>query len=186
MRIIAGKHKGRALITPKGQNTRPTADRARESVFNVLAHAEWAQPLNGARVMDLFAGSGSLGFEALSRGASFALFVETDNTARGAIRQNIEMMGLFGETRLHRRSAISLGLRPPQLGPPFDLAFLDPPYQRGLVTPTLRELVEGCWLTPMATIMVETSSDETLELEGFDILDTREKGAARITFLKQT
>ena len=128
MRIISGKLKGRSLTAPKGQNTRPTSDRAREAIFNVLEHADWAPPLDGARVIDLFAGSGGLGLEAISRGADFALFVETDNAARGAIRQNIEDFQLFGCTRIHRRSATALGPRPSNLGAPFDLAFLDPPY----------------------------------------------------------
>ncbi|KCZ64225.1 hypothetical protein L53_06900 [Hyphomonas sp. L-53-1-40] len=103
MRIIAGEHKGRAIAAPKGQGTRPTGDRARESIFNMLAHADWAPEIDGARVIDLFAGSGALGLEAMSRGAAFCLFVETDHGARGAIRDNIEALGLFGNTRLHRR-----------------------------------------------------------------------------------
>jgi len=186
MRIIAGKHKGRPLTAPKGQNTRPTSDRAREAIFNVLAHAEWAPPLEGARVIDLFAGSGSLGLEALSRGAAFALFVETDNAARGAIRQNIEAMSLFGNSRLHRRSATQLGRRPANLGAAFDFAFLDPPYNKGLVVPALTELADGGWLSQTAAVMVETAADEGLDFQGWSVVNERVKGAAKVTFLNRS
>ena len=142
MRIIAGQHKGRTLIAPKGTGTRPTSDRTRESLFNVIAHADWAPSMEGARVIDLFAGSGALGLEAMSRGAAFCLFVETDHGARGAIRDNIEALGLFGNTRLHRRSATDLGDKPAGVGSPFTLAFLDPPYHKALVQPALDCLVE--------------------------------------------
>ncbi len=104
MRIVAGTLKGRTLVAPDGQDTRPTSDRARQAVFNVLEHAAWAGPLVGARVLDLFAGSGALGFEAISRGAAFCLFVETDDAARGAIRENVDAFSLFGQTRIHRRA----------------------------------------------------------------------------------
>src|SRR5215813_3342294 len=132
MRIVGGTFKGRAIAAPEGRATRPTSDRARESIFNVLAHADWSPGVEGRRVLDLFAGSGALGFEALSRGAAFALFVDTDAAARGAIRENIETLGLFGETRIHRRDATDLGLKPAGVGAPFDLVFLDPPYGKGL------------------------------------------------------
>ena len=121
MRIVAGSLKGRAIVAPEGQGTRPTSDRARQAVFNVLEHAAWSEPLEGARVLDLFAGSGALGFEAISRGAAFALFVETDDAARGAIRENADAWGLMGRTRVHRRSAVDLGVRPGSAGEAFDL-----------------------------------------------------------------
>ena len=129
MRIIAGTLKGRTIRTPEGSNTRPTSDRARESLFNVLAHADWAPGLEGARVIDAFAGSGALGFEAISRGAAFCLFVETEAAARGCIRDNVEAFQLFGNTRIHRRSATDLGPKPAGLGALFDLVFMDPPYR---------------------------------------------------------
>ena len=116
MRIVAGAHKGRAITAPKGDKTRPTTDRVRESVFNKLTHAQWGVELEGLRVMDLFAGSGALGLEAISRGASFALFVETDPAARGAIRTNVDALQLFGCTKLHRRSATDLGPKPANMG----------------------------------------------------------------------
>lgn len=183
MRIISGKFKGRPIIAPKGQTTRPTSDRAREAAFNILAHANWAPPLDGARVLDLFAGSGGLGLEALSRGSAFCLFVETDNAARGAIRQNIEEMSLYGNTRIHRRSAIALGPRPANLGAAFDFAFLDPPYHKGLALPALKELLDGDWLTENAAIMLETAADETLEFTDWQIEKESIKGAAKVTFL---
>ncbi len=186
MRIVSGALSGRTLVAPKGQNTRPTSDRARESLFNILAHASWSPPLDGARVIDLFAGSGALGLEALSRGAAFCLFVETASAARGAIRQNIEALGLFGVTRLHRRSATDLGRKPAGLGAPFDLAFLDPPYRRGLVEPALAILAEGDWLSAGALAVVETAPDETVMSAGWQVLNTREAGAARLTFLVRT
>lgn len=185
MRIIAGTHKGRNLIAPQGMGTRPTSDRTRESLFNMLAHADWAPPLEGARVIDLFAGSGALGLEAVSRGAAFCLFVETDSAARGAIRDNIEALGLFGNTRLHRRSATDLGDKPASAGNPFTLAFLDPPYHKGLVQPALDGLVAGNWLSDDAVAMVETGSDEMLMFSGWQQLDARDYGAARVYFLKR-
>ena len=185
MRIIAGEHKGRAIAAPKGQGTRPTGDRARESIFNMLAHADWAPEIEGARVIDLFAGSGALGLEAMSRGAAFCLFVETDHGARGAIRDNIETLGLFGNTRLHRRSATDLGEKPASAGAPFTLAFLDPPYNKGLVEPALAGLVSGKWLTDDALAVVETGVDETITPKGWETVETRDYGAARIWFLKR-
>lgn len=185
MRIVSGQHRGRAIATPPGQTTRPTSDRARQAIFNILEHAAWAPELNGARVLDLFAGSGALGLEALSRGAAFCLFVETDDQARGAIRENIEALGLFGSTRIHRRNATDLGPRPGSAGPPFDLAFLDPPYHQGLAERALAELAAHGWLAEGAVLMVERGSDEApFHPPGYEVLDTRDYGAARIHFLR--
>ena len=186
MRIIGGTLKGRTLRTPDGQGTRPTSDRARESLFNILAHAEWAPPLEGARVIDAFAGSGSLGFEAMSRGAAFCLFVETEAAARGCIRDNVEAFQLFGNTRIHRRSATDLGPKPAGVGAPFNLAFLDPPYRHGLVPQALEQLVTGQWLAPDAVVVAETGSDEdALAVPGWEEIDTRIYGAARVSFLRR-
>ena len=185
MRIVAGQFKGRPIVAPKTQATRPTSDRARESLFNVLAHADWAPALDGARVMDLFAGSGALGFEAVSRGAAFCLFVETAHAARGAIRQNVETLGLFGVTRVHRRSATDLGEKPAGSGDVFDLAFMDPPYHKGLVEPCLKSLVEGQWLADDALVVVETAVDETPDFASWEIVNEREIGAAKVWFLKR-
>jgi 16S rRNA (guanine966-N2)-methyltransferase len=186
MRIIAGTHKGRTLKAPPGDATRPTSDRARESVFNVLAHADWAAEIAGARVIDLFAGSGTLGLEAMSRGAAFCLFVENDAAARGAIRDNIETLGLFGSTRLHRRSATDLGEKPASTGAPFDLVFLDPPYHQDLIAPALTGLVDGHWLNADALAIAEMASDERPFFAGWTVLDERDYGAARVQFLRRS
>jgi len=185
MRIVGGKFKGRALVAPEGRATRPTSDRAREAVFNILAHAPWSAGFEGRRVLDLFAGSGALGFEALSRGAAFALFVDTDAAARGAIRENIEALGLFGVSRLHRRDATDLGLKPAGLGAPFDLVFLDPPYGQGLGETALQRIIEGQWIAPEALIVFECGAEETPETPGYEELDARHYGAAKVLFLKR-
>ncbi|MGE0740942.1 MAG: 16S rRNA (guanine(966)-N(2))-methyltransferase RsmD [Hyphomonadaceae bacterium] len=184
MRIVGGQFKGRALGAPAGRDTRPTSDRARESLFNVLAHADWSPGVEGRRVLDLFAGSGGLGLEAMSRGAAFALFVETDAAARGAIRDNIEALGLFGTTRIHRRDATDLGVKPAGLGEPFDLVFLDPPYHRGLGEQALARLGEGGWITEDALVVFECAADETPTLANWETLDARAYGAAQVLFLK--
>jgi 16S rRNA (guanine966-N2)-methyltransferase len=186
VRIVAGKLRGRAIVAPDGMGTRPTSDRARQAIFNVLEHAAWAEPLQGARVMDLFAGSGALGFEAMSRGAALALFVETDEDARGAIRDNADAYGLMGATRVHRRSATDLGVRPGSDGEAFDLAFLDPPYGKGLGEQALARLIEGNWLKPGAIVVFERGSDEPeIETPGYERLDARDYGAARVLFLRR-
>ena len=185
MRIVAGRLKGRAIVAPAGQGTRPTSDRARQAVFNVLEHAAWAESFQGLRVIDLFAGSGALGFEAMSRGAVFCLFVETDEAARGAIRENAEAFGVMGAIRVHRRSAVDLGPRPRSDGEAFGLAFLDPPYGKGLGEQALAKLIEGDWLSPGAIVALERGSDEPeIETPGYERLDARDYGAARVLFLR--
>ncbi len=185
MRIVGGQFRGRALVAPEGMGTRPTSDRAREALFNVLAHADWAPDLKGARIIDLFAGSGALGFEAVSRGGAFCLFVETDDGARGAIRENAEALGLFGRTRVHRRSATDLGVRPGSAGEAFDIAFLDPPYGKGLGKQALARLIEGDWLAPEAVVVFERAADDLdFSAPGYELMDERTWGAARVWFLK--
>ena len=183
MRIIGGQFSGRTIAAPAGRDTRPTGERAREAVFNILEHAPWSGGIEGRRVIDLFAGSGALGLEAISRGAAFALFVETDASARGAIRDNIEALGLFGNTRIHRRDATDLGVRPAGLDAPFDLAFLDPPYHKGLGETALAKLAAGQWLTADAQIVLECAAEEAPALPGFTVLDERRYGAAKALFL---
>ena len=186
MRIVGGQFKGRTLATPAGLNTRPTSDRAREAIFNVLAHADWAPDLDGARVMDVFAGSGALGFEALSRGAAFCLFVDTDQAARGAIRDNVESLGLFGTTRIHRQDAARLGPRPGAEASGFDLVFLDPPYRKGLGEKALDALANGSWLSENAIIVFERAADEgDFVTEVWEIINTKIYGAAQVLFMKQ-
>ncbi len=185
MRIVSGQYRGKAIVAPPGEATRPTSDRARQAVFNILEHAAWAPELNGARVIDVFAGSGALGLEALSRGAGFCLFVETDDAARGAIRENIDAMHLFGVTRVHRRDATDLGPRPASAGTPFDIAFLDPPYAKGLGEKAVAELRAHGWLAPGAILMFERGRSEIDPvLEGFEQIDARDYGAARVLFYK--
>jgi 16S rRNA (guanine966-N2)-methyltransferase len=185
MRIVSGEFRGKTLVAPTGSATRPTSDRARQAVFNILEHAAWGPELREARVIDLFAGSGALGFEALSRGAAFCLFVETDEDARGAIRENVDALGLFGRTRVHRRDATNLGVKPGADGPAFSIAFLDPPYGKGLGETALGRLAEGGWLAAGAVVVFERGSGEPdFEVEGFEKLDARDYGAARVHFLR--
>jgi 16S rRNA (guanine966-N2)-methyltransferase len=185
LRIVSGEFRGKPIKAPAGSATRPTSDRARQAVFNILEHAPWSSGLRGRRVMDLFAGSGALGLEALSRGAAFCLFVETDEAARGAIRENIDALHLFGQTRVHRRDATDLGVRPGADGPAFDLAFLDPPYASGLGEAALARLAEGGWLSAGAVVVFERGSDEAaFEVQGFEPLDARKYGAATVHFLR--
>lgn len=180
MRIIAGKFGGRSIVAPKNAATRPTADRTREALFNILAHKEGFS-FEGARVVDLFAGSGAFGFEAISRGAAFCLFVESDAAARGAIRDNIEALGLFGATRLHRRSATALGPKPAGVGDPFSLAFLDPPYRKDLALPALAAMRDGDWLCDGAVVVVEQAKDEApAAATGFEEIDRRIYGDTQI------
>ena len=187
MRIVAGRFRGRALVAPPGSATRPTSDRARQALFDVLEHASWSPGLRDRRVIDPFAGSGALGLEALSRGAAFCLFVETSESARGAVRDNLEALGLFGVTRIHRRDATDLGVRPATAGPPFDLAFLDPPYRSGLAEPAVAGLLAGGWLAEDALIVLERAADEPdLAAGALEALDTRRWGAARVDFLRVT
>lgn len=185
MRIVSGQFRGRSLAAPPGDRTRPTSDRARQAIFNILEHAPWSKGVREARVIDLFAGSGALGFEALSRGAAFCLFVETDEAARGAIRENVDAFSLFGQTRVHRRDATDLGQRPGSDGPAFDLAFLDPPYAKRLGEAALAKLAAGDWLEAGATVVFERGADEgDFAVEGFKLLDARAYGAARVHFLR--
>jgi 16S rRNA (guanine966-N2)-methyltransferase len=185
VRIVSGRFRGKTLVAPAGEATRPTSDRARQAVFNSLEHAAWSPGLRDVRVIDLFAGSGALGFEALSRGAAFCLFVETDTAARGAIRENAEALGLFGQTRVHRRDATDLGVRPGADGPPFELAFLDPPYAKGLGEIALEKLASGGWLAPGAVLVFERGASEPpFAVAGFEVLDSRDYGAARVWFLR--
>jgi 16S rRNA (guanine966-N2)-methyltransferase len=185
MRIVSGQFKGKAITAPEGLATRPTSDRARESIFNILQHAPWAPQMHGARVLDLFAGSGALGLEAISRGAAFCLFVETGEEARGAIRDNVESLGLYGCTRIHRRDATDLGLRPSSAGDAFGLVFLDPPYAKGLGERALAELLAHGWLKPGAAVVFERGADEPdIAPEGYAVIDARVYGAAKVWFLK--
>jgi 16S rRNA (guanine966-N2)-methyltransferase len=154
MRVVGGSLRGRTLAAPKSQAIRPTADRLREALFNILVHA-YDNPIGGARVLDLFAGTGALGIEALSRGAAFTLFVDDGAEARALLRENVATLGLGGTSRIFRRDATKLG--PAHPVEPFSLAFLDPPYGKGLAEQALAAARSGGWLVPYALIVVEES-----------------------------
>ena len=182
MRIVGGHLRGRALAGPSAEGIRPTSDRLRETIFNVLAHA-YDDPVPGARVIDLFAGTGALGIEAISRGAAFALFVDEGAAARGVIRQNVEALGLGGTTRLFRRDATRLG--PSGTNGVFDLVFCDPPYGRDLAPAALASCAEGGWLKPGALILVEEAASTALAWPaGFAELERRATGDTQIAFLR--
>jgi len=171
MRIVGGRLRGRELVAPKSQAIRPTGDRLREALFNILVHA-YDDPITGARVLDLFAGTGALGLEALSRGAAFALFIDDGAEARALLRENVAALGLGGVTRVFRRDACKLG--PAHPIEPFSLAFLDPPYGRGLAEAALASARVGGWLTPAALIVVEEAASAAFAApEGFDELERR-------------
>ncbi len=175
MRIVGGRLRGRALVSPKSQPKsdaiRPTADRLRESLFNVLLH-RYGDPIAGARVLDLFAGTGALGLEALSRGAAFALFVDDGVAARALIRANVEALGLGGATRIFRRDATSLG--PVHPLEPFGLVFADPPYRQALAEKALASALAGGWLLPDALVIVEEAAGAGFTApQGFDEIERR-------------
>ena len=171
MRIVGGRLRGRALATPKSQGIRPTADRLREALFNILIHA-YGDPITGARVLDLFAGTGALGLEAVSRGAAFALFVDDGAEARALLRQNVEALGLGAITRIFRRDATKLG--PAHPVEPFSLVFLDPPYGKGLAEKALVSAREGGWLTDNALIVIEEAVEAGFKApEGYEEIERR-------------
>ncbi len=183
MRIVAGTFRGRPLAAPGHDGLRPTADRVRESIFNILAHGIESFDLTGVRVIDLFAGTGALGLEALSRGAAYCLFVEESAQARALIRQNVEAFGLTGQTRLFRRDACDLG--PAGTMEPFGLAFLDPPYGKGLAEKALVALAEGAWLSPRAVCVVEDRLGAPFNQPiGYLELDQRTWGDTCVRFLQ--
>jgi 16S rRNA (guanine966-N2)-methyltransferase len=181
MRVVGGQFRGRALATPEDQAIRPTSDRVRESVFNILAHGSAATNFAGKKVLDLFAGTGALGIEAVSRGAAQCLFVEEDADARGLIRDNIEALGLTGITKVFRRDATALG-EAGKYGA-FDLIFLDPPYGKGLGERSLASALAGGWIASGATIVFEERKDAIIALPpGLRLLDTRVWGDTQVLF----
>jgi 16S rRNA (guanine966-N2)-methyltransferase len=182
MRVVAGRLRSRPIAGPKGAGLRPTADRLRESLFNILAHG-YGDPVDGARVLDLFAGTGALGIEALSRGAAFTLFVDDALEARALLRQNAETLGLGGVSRIFRRDASKLGPAHPL--EPFSLVFLDPPYGRGLAEKALVSAREGGWLKPQALIVVEEAAAAAFKApEGFAQLERRTYDDTELIFLR--
>jgi 16S rRNA (guanine966-N2)-methyltransferase len=183
MRIVGGRLGGRTLAAPKSQNVRPTSDRLRESLFNILAHRS-DDAITGARVLDLFAGTGALGLEAISRGAVFALFIDDGAEARALIRQNVEALGLGGLTRVFRRDATRLGGVHPN--EPFGLVFLDPPYRKGLAEKALASLRDDGWLAPGALVIVEEATDAGFSAPpGFVDIERRRYDDTEFTFLRK-
>jgi 16S rRNA (guanine966-N2)-methyltransferase len=180
MRIVGGRHRGRVLLAPPGQTTRPTADRVREALFNILLHGQ--DELRDADVLDAFAGSGALGLEALSRGARHATFLETDGAALSVIRANARKLDLVGQCTV-------LGLdatRPPAARQPCRFVLMDPPYRSGLAGPALVALHAHGWLAAEAVVVIELAAGEPFAspLDGLAITDERKYGAARLVFLR--
>jgi 16S rRNA (guanine966-N2)-methyltransferase len=182
MRVVGGRLRGRALTAPKSRAIRPTADRLRESLFNILAHS-FDDPVSGARVLDLFAGTGALGIEALSRGAAFALFIDEGAEARALLRENVATLGLGGTSRIFRRDATKLGAAHPVA--PFSLAFLDPPYGEGLAEKALASARAGRWFTADALIVVEEATKAKFAApEGFGEIERRRYDDTQFVVLK--
>jgi 16S rRNA (guanine966-N2)-methyltransferase len=182
MRVVGVRLRGRALVAPKSAAIRPTADRLRESLFNILTHA-YGDPVTDARVLDLFAGTGALGLEALSRGAAFALLVDDAAEARALMRDNVATLGLGGVARIFRRDATGLGEAHPV--EPFSLAFLDPPYGQGLAERALASARAGKWLLPDALIVVEEAADAAFKPPaGFEEIERRRYDDTELIFLR--
>ncbi len=181
MRIVGGKFKGRKLIAPDGQDTRPTSDRARESIFNILEHQTWGRAaLRGKRVLDVFAGTGALGLEAFSHGAAHVTFMDNSETAMKALRANAKGMGSASEINATRADLTN----PPKATEPCQLVFLDAPYQSGLNDIALVNLVETGWIGKDTLCIVETSKKENWQVPaGFEEIDMRKYGAAHVFFI---
>lgn len=183
MRIVGGKFKGHGLAGPAGSATRPTSDRVREAIFNILNHGIDGFVLDDARVLDVFAGTGALGLEAISRGARFCQFVDESAEARGIIRRNADALGVIGLCKIWRRDATRLGPAAPQ--PAFDLVFADPPYGKGLGARALQSLVEGGWLNSGAVVVLEESTGaEVPDVAGLSLLDRRDYGDTQVRFYR--
>jgi 16S rRNA (guanine966-N2)-methyltransferase len=183
MRIVGGKFKGHSIAAPAGSATRPTSDRVRESIFNILAHGIDGFSFEGARVLDLFAGTGAMGLEALSRGARFCQFVDDDAGARGLIRRNADSLGIIGQCKIWRRDATKLGPCAPQ--PPFDLVFADPPYHKGLGEKALAALSDGGWLAKDSVVVLEEAQTAAIaDVAGLALIDRRAYGDTQVRFYR--
>lgn len=185
MRIVGGKFKGRTIAGPKSGSLdiRPTTDRARESLFNIL-HSAHGEKLQGGRVADLFSGTGALGFEAMSRGASFTLFIEAGAQGRALVRETMHALGLQGSTKLFRRDATQLG--PVGTMEPFDLVFMDPPYGKRLGENALVSLLDGGWLKKDALIILEEAAHAPFSMpDGFRLINSRSSNTSIIRFIEQ-
>jgi len=184
MRVIGGRLRGRNIAGPSTQAIRPTQDRLRESLFNILMHA-YENPMLDARVLDLYAGTGALGIEAVSRGSKFTLFVDNGSEARALLRDNVESLGLGGVTKVYRRDASDPG--PAHPVEPFALVFIDPPYRQKLAEKSLVALRDGGWLVPDALVVVEEAKDAGFAApEGYEELERRAYDDTEFTFLRFT
>lgn len=179
LRIVGGKFRGRDILGPTTGDTRPTSDRVRESIFNILAHGIADFTLGDARVMDVFAGTGALGLEAISRGAKFCLFVEESAEARGIIRKNTDACGVIGQCKIWRRDATDLGPSAPQS--PFTLVFADPPYNKSLGEKAMVSLVQGGWLAAGAIVVLEENVKAVVaDVAGLTLIDERAYGDTQV------
>ena len=186
MRVIGGSWRGRRLDAPPGGAVRPTSDRAREAVFNILEHGAHTggegSPIPDARVLDAFAGSGALGIEALSRGAAHATFLDSDATAIRTIQRNLTALKGLANASVRRADCLA----PPRAPAPCDLVFLDPPYGEGLAAPALLALARAGWIAEGAFCVVELGRDDAFDApDGFDLLDDRRYGRARMVILQR-
>ena len=172
-------------MTPENTSVRPTSDRTRQALFNILRHKDFDMDftLEGAAVLDLFAGTGALGIEAISQGARWCLLVDDSADSRALQRENVEALGLTGATRIWRRDATDLGPIGPSAGGPFNLVFLDPPYRKELIPKALASLKDGGWLADKALLVAETDASEVIETPGYVLLDERDYGETRLRFL---
>jgi 16S rRNA (guanine966-N2)-methyltransferase len=186
VRITGGRFGGRLLVTPSGERVRPTSDKVRQAVFNILAHNSFGGgfALEAARAIDLFAGTGAMGLEALSRGARYCLFVDNSAESRALVRRNVEALALTGATKIWRRDATALGPLSTNSGGPFELAFLDPPYRQALLLPALDSLRDGGWLAPGALVVAEQAIEGSPpQSPHFRMLDCRSYGDTAVVFL---
>ena len=184
MRIVGGSHRGRPIAVPEGDKVRPTSDRARESLFNILEHGRWAaagSPIAGARVLDAFAGTGALGLEALSRGAAHVTFLELAPVALAVLKTNVAALREGARVTIQRGDAVA----PPRAAEPCSLVFLDPPYGKDLAPPTLKNLVAAGWIAADAVVVLEVGAKEDFAAPvGFTIEDERRYGAARLVLMR--
>ena len=182
MRVVGGEFRGRSLAAPAGDSIRPTSDRLRQTVFDILTHS-YGDPVREGRILDLFAGTGALGIEAMSRGGAFVLFVDDGVEARGLIRQNVDALGLTGRSRVFRRDATGLG--PIGNVAPFGLVFADPPYRSGLGERALASAVAGGWLAPGAMVVLEEAAGVEIEpIPGLEVAETRRVGYSQVALLR--
>ena len=187
MRIVGGKYRGLTLAAPKDERVRPTSDRVREALYNILAHNDFGVGfrIDGARVLDLFSGTGALGLEALSRGAKYVLFVDDHAESRGLVRRNVEAMQATGVTKIWRRDATALGEMAANAGGPFDLVLLDPPYRKDLLGPAMISVRDGKWLSEKALIVAEMAADEDFTAPaGFALIDARDYGQTKVLLMR--